>query len=197
VAGLGPSRLRSLRRRLIGYMFQRPSENLVPYLTARQQLETSARLRGSRRRGEAAGLLDALGLRSRGGHLPHQLSGGEQQRVALASAVIGGPELVLADEPTAELDTVSGQALMGTVERLKDEGHTFVIATHDPVVMKAADVILHLRHGAMEAETAADRFLSVIDAFGRIQLPPDALRLFPGRRAVIRMNDGEVRISPP
>jgi putative ABC transport system ATP-binding protein len=197
VAGLGPSRLRRLRRRLIGYMFQRPSDNLIPYLTARQQLETSARLRGNRARGEATALLDALELGGRGGHLPHQLSGGEQQRVALASAVIGSPALVLADEPTAELDTRSGRALMDTIESLKNEGHTFVIATHDPIVMRAADVILHLRHGAMEAETTADRFLSVIDAFGRIQLPPEALRLFPGRRAVIEMDRGEVRITPP
>ncbi|HKN49153.1 MAG TPA: hypothetical protein VJ010_02885 [Actinomycetota bacterium] len=73
----------------------------------------------------------------------------------------------------------------------------FVLATHDPIVMDAADQILHLRHGALEAETKKRRALSVIDTSGRIQLPPEVLRLFPDRRAVIRMDGSDVRLSPP
>ena len=157
----------------------------------------AAKLRGSDRAGEAEELLDVLHLRGRAGHRPSQLSGGEQQRLALASAVIGGPALVVADEPTAELDSVSGEALMGMIGQLRDRGTSFAVATHDPIVMEAADQILHLRHGALEAETKQSRALSVIDASGRIQLPPEMLRLFPDRRAVVRLDEGEVRITPP
>jgi putative ABC transport system ATP-binding protein len=197
VGGLAAGKRRHLRKRLIGYMFQRPAENLIPYLTAAEHLEMAARLRGSSADGEAPELLEVLGLRARADHVPQELSGGEQQRLALATAVIGNPALVLADEPTAELDSESAGHLMDKVGQLREVGLSFVVATHDPVVMKAADVILHLRHGAMEAETMEDRQLGVIDAFGRIQLPPAALRMFPDRRAVVSFEDGEVRITPP
>jgi putative ABC transport system ATP-binding protein len=197
VAGMSPRRRRSIRRRMVGYLFQRPSDNLVPYLTAIQQVELSARLRGRPDRDEATELLHIVGLAGREKHLPHQLSGGEQQRVAAAAAVVGGPALVVADEPTAELDSASGANLMELLGELAGRGVGFVVATHDPVVMRKADRILSLRHGALEAETRADRSLSVIDAYGRIQLPPGALPLFPDHRAVITMEDGQVRITPP
>jgi putative ABC transport system ATP-binding protein len=197
VSGMSQRRRRGVRRRQVGYLFQRPSDNLIPYLTAIQQVELSARLRGGEDRKEPAELLETVGLAGREKHLPHQLSGGEQQRVAVAAAVVGSPALVVADEPTAELDSGSGTALMDLLGQLADRGVGFVVATHDPVVMKKADRILSLRHGALEAETRADRSLSVIDAFGRIQLPPAALRLFPDHRAEITMQDGHVRITPP
>jgi putative ABC transport system ATP-binding protein len=197
VSGMSLRRRRSVRRSQVGYLFQRPSDNLVPYLTAIQQVELSAVLRGRADRREAAELLDTVGLAGREKHLPHQLSGGEQQRVAVAAAVVGSPALVVADEPTAELDSTSGATLMELLGTLADRGVGFVVATHDPVVMGKADRILSLRHGALEAETRADRSLSVIDAFGRIQLPPGALTMFPDRRAVITVDDGEVKITPP
>ncbi len=197
ISALKESRRRGVRRRLVGYMFQRPSDNLIAYLTAVEHLELAAGLRGGLQDGEAKDLLAALGLEKRGGHRPQQLSGGEQQRLALASAVIGGPALVVADEPTAELDSQSGATLMDMVGGLRSRGTGFVLATHDPIVMDAADQILHLRHGALEAETKERRALSVIDTSGRIQLPPEVLRLFPDRRAVIRMDGGDVRLSPP
>lgn len=197
VSALNARRRRAIRRRLVSFMFQRPSDNLVPYLTALQQLETAARLRGTGGRRRARELLETLGLDDRSRHFPHQLSGGEQQRVAMASAVMGQPALIVADEPTAELDTASGQTLMEMVKALAARGAGFVVATHDPIVMKAADRIYSLRHGSLEAETRQDRALSVIDAFGRIQLPLDALKLFPDHRAVITIDDGEVRIKPP
>jgi len=198
VSALGAARRRAMRRSLVGYMFQRPSDNLVPYLSALQQLTLAARLRGAgSRHDEAAELLRSIGLQGRERHLPHQLSGGEQQRVALAAAVIGKPALVVADEPTAELDSASGEKLMEILVALAGRGVGFVVATHDPVVMRPADRILSLRHGALEAETKADRALSVIDAYGRIQLPPKALQLFPEHRAVITVEDGEVKITPP
>jgi putative ABC transport system ATP-binding protein len=197
VSSLSQRRKRQARRRLIGYMFQRPSDNLIPYLSAMDHLRTAGRLRGSAKVGEAEDLLHTLGLSDRANHLPEQLSGGEQQRLALASAVLGSPAVVLADEPTAELDTASGQQLMNMMGRLANQGMCFVAATHDPVVMRAADRILHLRHGALEAETKETRFLSVIDTSGRIQLPPAVLKMFPDHRAEIRVEDGHVRIVPP
>jgi putative ABC transport system ATP-binding protein len=195
LAGLPWGTLRKLRRRLTGYVFQRPSDNLIPYLTVAEHLELAARIR---RTGTGEDLLDLLELTHRRNHLPVQLSAGEQHRVAFAQAVVGTPDLVVADEPTAELDAEASASLLEVVSSLAREGFSaFVVATHDPDVVRAADATLHLRHGAMEAESRAERTLSVIDAAGRIQLPPAALTMFPERRAVVSVDDGEIRITPP
>jgi putative ABC transport system ATP-binding protein len=195
LAGLPWGTLRKLRRRLTGYVFQRPSDNLIPYLTVAEHLEMSARIRGTTISDD---LLDLLGIASHRNHLPVQLSAGEQHRVAFAQAVVGTPDLVVADEPTAELDADSAASLLEVVGSLAREGFSaFVVATHDPDVVRAADATLHLRHGALEAESRAERTLSVIDAAGRIQLPPGALPMFPERRAVVSIDDGEIRITPP
>ncbi len=205
VGGLGRTALRRIRRRMVSYVFQRPSHNLVSYLTVEEHLRLAGRLRRLGRRGEkeADELLEILGIARRRKHLPHQLSGGEQQRVAFAQGVLGSPPLVVADEPTAELDSASGGALLSTVRELADRGTGFVVATHDPAAVRAADRTLYLRHGALHAESTGEHAvrgrepLAVIDQSGRIQLPPKALRLFPDRRAVINLDDGEVRITPP
>jgi putative ABC transport system ATP-binding protein len=197
VSALRPRRRRRIRRRLIGYVFQRPADNLVSFLSARQHLEVAAKLRGVRGKQERDQLLEVLGIANRASHRPHQLSGGEQQRLAFAAAVVGKPALVVADEPTAELDTESARALMETVRHLRDEGIAFAISTHDPLAVEMADRTLFLRHGALEAETAEDRTLAVIDDSNRIQLPPGAGRLFPDRRAVVELQDGGVWIAPP
>jgi putative ABC transport system ATP-binding protein len=157
----------------------------------------AAKLRGIRGRDERDVLLEALGIGDRASHRPHQLSGGEQQRLAFAAAVIGGPALVVADEPTAELDSGSARALLQTVRDLRSQGIAFAIATHDPVAVEMADRTLFLRHGALEAETLESRTLAVIDEAGRIQLPPGAMPLFPDRRAVIEQQEGGVWIAPP
>ncbi|HEY1331779.1 MAG TPA: ATP-binding cassette domain-containing protein [Actinomycetota bacterium] len=201
VSSLPAWRRRRVRRRVVGYMFQRPADNLIPYLNAYDHLVLAGRLRGGFDPNEADELLEVVGLTDRAKHRPHQMSGGEQQRLALASAAIGKPALVVADEPTAELDSGSGQALMELVRSLARRGVTFLSSTHDPIVAAAADRTLYLRHGALEAEADAERHqaraLSVIDTAGRIQLPPGALRLFPGRRAVITVDEDGVRIDPP
>ncbi len=203
VSSLSRARRRRIRRDRIGYVFQRPSDNLVPYLTVEQHMTLAGRVRGRVDQNEAFDLLRVLGLSDRTEHRPAQMSGGEQQRLAFAAAVVGRPPLVLADEPTAELDGQNSRTLMERVRVLAGQGMAFVIATHDPSVMEVADRILHLRHGHLEAETMFDdgvagrRALAVIDASGRVQLPPEALRLFPGRRAVITVEDGEVRVTPP
>jgi putative ABC transport system ATP-binding protein len=196
---LRPSALRGLRRRLVGYVFQRPADNLASYLTVREHLRQAAILRDRARDwvGQANELLAALGLSDRAEHLPRQLSGGEQQRAAFAIALMGDPMLVVADEPTGELDSGSAGALLVSVVELARRGTAFVIATHDPEVVKVADRAYHLRHGSVEAEAKDDRRLSVIDEAGRIQLPRDWRRLFPDGRAQIVEGDDEFRITPP
>jgi putative ABC transport system ATP-binding protein len=197
LSGMGRRRLRKIRRSRVGYVFQRPADNLISYLSAVDHVRLAGRLRGSRRRHGAEEILETLGLGKRTHMLPKHLSGGEQQRLAFAQAVIGSPALIVADEPTAELDSETAAALVGTIRELAEGGSTFVVSTHDPDVVGAADQVLALRHGALEAETLLARRLSVIDEAGRIQLPPEALKLFPGRRAEIAVDDGHVRITPP
>jgi putative ABC transport system ATP-binding protein len=197
LATLGRTKLRRIRRKLVGYVFQRPAENLISYLTVIDHLRVAAELRGPWNQKEAHDILETLGIDHRRHHLPSQLSGGEQQRAAFAQAVIGGPALVVADEPTAELDSRSGKALLETISALTDTGVSFVVSTHDTELMHGADRTLHLRHGAVEAEIWEAKRLSVIDASGRIQLPPEAMALFPGRRARMVVDEGGVRITPP
>jgi len=147
VAAMGARGRRRVRRELVGYVFQQPGDNLLPYLTAREQLELAARLRGRVGSGEGERLLAVLGLAQRAEHRPEQLSGGEQQRLAFAAAVVGGPALVVADEPTAELDSEAGERLMQAVLALREAGTSLVVASHDPVVTGAADTIVRLHDG--------------------------------------------------
>jgi putative ABC transport system ATP-binding protein len=148
VAAIGSRGRRQVRRRLVGYVFQQPGDNLLPYLTASEQLELAAQLRGHPQLGEEVErLLAVLGLEHRAGHRPEQLSGGEQQRLAFAAAVIGGPALVVADEPTAELDTEAGARLMRAVLGLRDQGTSLVLSSHDPVVTGAVDTVVRLHDG--------------------------------------------------
>ena len=199
LSGLSVTRLRRVRRRLLGYVFQRPADNLIPYLTVAEHLRLAARLRGGRAAGtgDGAELLELLGLADRRHHRPRELSGGEQQRLAFARAVVGDPPLVVADEPTAELDRAAGAALLAAVRALAARGTALVLATHDPAVVALAERTLYLRHGAMEAEATRQEALSVIDEAGRVQLPPEALGLFPDRRARIGVEQGRVWIGPP
>jgi putative ABC transport system ATP-binding protein len=197
--GLGPAALRALRRRTIGYVFQRPADNLVSYLTVRQLMRQSARIAGlSRDWSERADeLLASMDLSGRADHRPAELSGGEQQRVSFAAALMAHPTLVAADEPTGELDSGSAREVIGYMTRAAADGTAFVIATHDPDVASVADRTFHLRHGSIEAEARDMRRLSVIDEAGRIQLPADWRRLFPDGRAQIREERDHMRIEPP
>jgi ABC-type lipoprotein export system ATPase subunit len=137
--------LRRLRRRRLGFVLQSPADNLVEHLTALEQLELAARLRGSG--DDAHALLDAVGLGDRGGARPAELSGGEQQRVAFAAAAIGGPTVLLADEPTAQLDEANGAVLLEAMRRLVERGVTIVASSHDHAVIDDADHVVHLRDG--------------------------------------------------
>jgi putative ABC transport system ATP-binding protein len=140
--------LRRVRRK-VGYVFQRPSDNLISYLNVIEHVELAASYRRGPSR-DPLELLDSLGLAHRADHRPEQLSGGEQQRVAFAQAVVGSPELVIADEPTAELDSHSSEALLQAIHGLAEEGQSVVLSTHDPQAIEVADKTVWLRHGVVE-----------------------------------------------
>ena len=138
--------LRRLRRRAMGIVLQNPADNLLDYLSAVEQIELAATLRGADPAG-APQLLTAVGLADRGSDHPAELSGGEQQRVAFAAAAIGPPALLLADEPTAQLDADAGVALIDAMRSLVDLGTSLVVTSHDPSVIAAADHVVMLHDG--------------------------------------------------
>jgi ABC-type lipoprotein export system ATPase subunit len=129
---------RRLRRTAMGVVLQAPADNLVEDLTALEQVELAARLRRVGR-DEAPELLAAVGLTARRDCRPAELSGGEQQRVAFAAAAVGQPRVLLADEPTAQLDAAAGHALVAALRALVERGTTVLAASHDPEVVAAAD----------------------------------------------------------
>ncbi|HEY7197201.1 MAG TPA: ATP-binding cassette domain-containing protein [Gaiellaceae bacterium] len=152
LASLPAKELRRIRRGTVGYVFQRPADNFVPYLTVDEHLRLAA---GRTPRIDLPGadeLLDELGILGRRDHYPAELSGGEQQRAAFATVLMAGARLVVADEPTAELDSRSGEDLLRVVRRLAEDGTAFVIATHDANVRRMADDVIELEHGVVRDE---------------------------------------------
>jgi putative ABC transport system ATP-binding protein len=147
-------RIRRMRRRVVGYMFQRPSDNFLPYLTVREHL-ARARMGASAHTPAARGVLERLGIGHRLDHLPDQLSGGEQQRAAIAQLLVSGATIILSDEPTAELDEASGRAFLEAIGGLRET--TFVLATHDPNVWRRADEVVALDHGRIRPRATRAR----------------------------------------
>ena len=147
ITRLGESALARFRRETIGYVFQ--SYHLIPTLTAVENVAVPLELAGERRvSARARVLLEQVGLRDRGDHYPVQLSGGEQQRVALARAVALEPPLLLADEPTGNLDSATGAAIIELLFALnRERGSTLVLVTHDPALAERADRVVALRDG--------------------------------------------------
>ncbi|HVT60468.1 MAG TPA: ABC transporter ATP-binding protein [Thermoanaerobaculia bacterium] len=152
IHGLSEDELALLRRHKIGFVFQ--SFQLLGNLTARENVLLPAELLGLPDPiGRADELLAAVGLEDRGHHYPSQLSGGEQQRVALARAFAARPPILLADEPTGNLDGVTGRKVLQILAELRRlEGTTLVLVTHDPAVAALADRLIHLRDGRVERE---------------------------------------------
>lgn len=144
-----PSQRAEYRLRHVGFVFQ--AYNLIAVLTALENVEYVMRLQGvpaPLRRRRAQALLRQVGLTDKGDRRPAQLSGGEQQRVAVARAIAAEPRLVLADEPTANLDSATGLALVELMKRLNREARiTVLIATHDPMIMGQADRVVRLKDG--------------------------------------------------
>ena len=150
VLGMSERARRRTRRERIGYVFSRPSDNLLPYLRAQEQLDLAAGLRGLGK-DAARDLLEPLGLAHRARSLPGELSGGERQRLAFAAAAVGRPSLLVADEPTAELDSASVELLLGQLAGLAAAGTAVVVASHDPRVLAVADREIRLESGRVVA----------------------------------------------
>jgi putative ABC transport system ATP-binding protein len=188
--------LRRLRRRRIGFVPQRSALGVFPHLRAVDQLRQVAGWRGART-DNAVDALAAVGLAHRGDHLPLALSGGEQQRLAVALALVGSPALIVADEPTAELDHANADVVVDALLVAAAAGAAVVISSHDERIMHRADRLLRLRHGVLSSETTRRDTTGVIDATGRLQLPPAVLDLFPSRRVIVEIGADGVRLRAP
>ncbi len=179
------------RRTGVGFVWQQTARNLLPYLTAQQNVEMPMVLAGiaaKTARARAADLLEMVGLAARGHHRPDRLSGGEQQRVAIAVALANDPPLLLADEPTGELDSVTASAIFDLLQELnRRTGVTIVIVTHDPAIASRVSRTVVVRDGRLSSEILRrtsfgddsqvrhDEY-TVVDSAGRLQLPADYLR---------------------
>ena len=157
VSGLDDAALTQVRRHLIGFVFQ--SFHLVPRLTAAENVELPMVFAGvprAERRERVAEGLAAVGLDPRADHRPEQLSGGERQRVAIARAMVMRPRLLLADEPTGNLDTSSGRQVLDLLGRLHEAGLTLVVVTHDPSVARRAERVLLMVDGGIVRRLGPD-----------------------------------------
>src|SRR5215207_4300816 len=152
VTGAGERRLSALRRRHIGFVFQ--FFHLLPELTGEANVLLAARVRGADPGAVARGraLVDRLGLRAVAESLPHQLSGGEQQRFAIARALVNDPTLLLADEPTGNLDVQAGADVLALLREIAGQGRAVVLVTHEASAAGIADRVLRLEHGRLAAE---------------------------------------------
>jgi len=150
VAGIAASELNRVRAEKIGFIFQQ--FHLVPYLTALENVMLAQYFHSMTDQQEALEALARVGLKDRAHHLPAQLSGGEQQRVCIARALINDPKIVLADEPTGNLDAQNEEIVLRLLRELHQQGRTIVMVTHDPVVARLADRRIELHHGRIAVQ---------------------------------------------
>ena len=185
---MGPTERTRYRRGVVGFVWQQTARNLLPYLTARENIALPMLLEGMGRaeqRTRANELLALVGLSDRAEHKPAQLSGGQQQRVAIAVSLANRPSLLLADEPTGELDTATAGEVFALLRAINhDLGLTIVVVTHDPLVSEQVSRTVAMRDGRTSTETLRRRATTesgdhhviaeeyaVLDRVGRLQLP--------------------------
>ena len=214
---MNPGDVEEYRKLEVGFIWQQTSRNLFPYLTALENVALPMMLtsvKGTERNERASRLLNIVGLAHRLDHTPEKLSGGEQQRVAIAVGLANNPPLLLADEPTGELDDVTASEILDLFGEVNNElGTTIVIVTHDPdIAYKVGRVVLirdgktstEIRRrvsyqsisGSAYTEKELEEFI-LVDGNGRIQVPRDILEeLGIGERAKIETSDGKVIIAP-
>jgi len=202
------------RRKVVGFVWQQTARNLLPYLTAAENVALPMTLDGLGGRERAARvreLLELVGLSHRADHRPDALSGGEQQRVAVAIALANRPSILLADEPTGELDTQSSSDLFATLREVNREtGVTIVVLTHDPLVAEQVQRTILIRDGRTATETlrrlevgsegeelVVAEELAVLDRTGRLQLPPDYIAaLTLERRVRLALEHDHISVWP-
>jgi len=173
VGTLDEAELSLLRRHTIGFVFQ--FFHLVPRLSARENVELPMIFAGippAERRARALARLAAVGLEPRAQHRPDQLSGGERQRVALARATVLEPKLLLADEPTGNLDTVSGRHVLELLEQMNGAGLTLIVVTHDPAVARRARRVLVLKDGRVVYRGPGSRIHEAVEILSAAENGP-------------------------
>jgi len=210
------------KRDTVGFVWQNNARNLIPYLTAQENVELPILLKGRRKKTRALELLDAVGLQHRRHNRLSELSGGEQQRVAIAIALANEPKLLLADEPTGSLDTKTANQVLDLFRRLNRElGLTIVIVTHDPQLARKVDRVVAIRDGRTSSEmirssnaegesaglteqqeAAAETHVeyAVIDKAGRLQIPAaylDNEAFKDHTRVRVDWEDGRIVLTPP
>ncbi len=201
------------RRREVGFVWQQTGRNLVPYLSARENVEVPLVLQGvsaSEARLRATELLGLVHLEPRANHKPEQLSGGEQQRVSIGVALANRPPLLLADEPTGELDSIAAESIFTLFRELNQElGVTVVVVTHDPDIAARVDRVVAIRDGRTSSEIhrrvvaregGADvvhNEYALVDGAGRLQVPREILEsLEIEERAELSLEDDHLEIRP-
>jgi ABC-type lipoprotein export system ATPase subunit len=215
------------KRETVGFVWQNNGRNLIPYLTAEQNVELPMLLKGKHKKERARELLERVGLEKRMKNRLGELSGGEQQRVAIAIALANEPRLLLADEPTGSVDTITADLIMDIFQELNQTLNlTIVIVTHDDHLSKKVNRVVSIRDGRTsseilrrasyldikreideeerkhqleEEENTHDEF-AVLDSAGRLQLPEDYLKVpgFSGQNKVkVVMEDGRILLYPP
>ncbi len=212
LAELGPREQTRYLRQVIGFIWQQTGRNLLPYLTAVENVALPMAFDGvsdAVRRERALALLEQVGLADRADHRPDRLSGGEQQRVAIAVALANEPEVLLADEPTGELDSTTAADIFELLRRLNREtGVTIVVATHDPLVSGQVSRTVSIRDGRVSSEVLRHRAseeeehhveteFAVLDRVGRLQLPRDYVEaLGLEKRVRLELEDDHITIWP-
>jgi ABC-type lipoprotein export system ATPase subunit len=211
------------KRETVGFVWQNNARNLIPYLTALENVELPVLLQGRRRRHRAMELLDAVGLVHRSANKLNELSGGEQQRVAIAIALANQPKLLLADEPTGSVDSKMANQILDLFRELnRSMGLTVIIVTHDPQLAKKVDRVVAIRDGktssemirrksyaeelqelASGADTGEDEShveYAVVDKAGRLQIPSgylEAIGATDTQRIRVTVEDGRIVLLPP
>jgi peptide/nickel transport system ATP-binding protein len=200
------------KRAVVGFVWQQPARNLLPYLTVRENVElpmTLSRMPGTKRRQRAMELLDVVGLADRAGFRPDQISGGQQQRVAIAVALANNPPLLLGDELTGQVDTASAAEVFAALRRVNEAyGTTTILVTHDPLVANTVDRLVAIRDGRTSTEVRRridsqngavldEEEWVILDPAGRLQLPQAFVEHLSLRdRVKVRMEEDHVSVWP-